>query len=129
MSLKVLENMIDDLKDLKEYQANNHFLLSDMYTEVEDEEHRQIVLEDIPKTEQQIKDLEYGIKCMVVGLFVQQEISISQAAELYGLSLNDFCEFLKQKGVALVRYNEEAYEQDMKTLEVLEKKKKGDKNE
>lgn len=62
---------------------------------------------------------EQAIKTIVLGLYANQDVSLSKAAELYGLPLSDFMELLAEKGIPTVRYNDEMLEEDLKGVEEL----------
>lgn len=54
-----------------------------------------------------------------IQLFVDKEVSLAKAAELSGLSLNDFIHLLGSKNIPWVDYTKEDYELDNKALELL----------
>jgi len=59
-----------------------------------------------------------GAKDLVVlGLYVEEKVSLSKAAELFNLPLATFIDYLSERGIPVVRYTEEMLEQDLKGVE------------
>ncbi len=46
---------------------------------------------------------DYGYKSFVIGLFLDQEISFGRAAELLGMTLGEFMEFIGKKKIPYFR--------------------------
>lgn len=81
---------------------------------------RELVLKwPIPETVNQ--ELEKEIVSLtkegvVIRLFKEGKISSGYGAELLGLSLADFQDFLKAKGISFTQYTEEDWEQNKKAV-------------
>lgn len=60
---------------------------------------------------------------IAVGLFVSKTVSLAKAAEISGLSLNDFIYILKVKNIPWGEYTEQDVVQDEAVLKELEKEK------
>lgn len=58
---------------------------------------------------------------VVLRLFRERKISSGYSAELLGLSLADFLNFLKEKGIPFTHYTEEDWKQDKKAVKEMMK--------
>lgn len=61
---------------------------------------------------------------LAIHLFIVGEISLGRAAELAGERRADFVSLLKELGVPVVQYGKEQYEQDIESVEALERRPK-----
>ncbi|QOY34725.1 UPF0175 family protein [Anaerobacillus isosaccharinicus] len=68
--------------------------------------------------------IEYYKENKAIDLFIKKEVSLSKAAELSGISLNDFIHLLKSKNIPWTDYTEEDYEMDNIALELLNRTNK-----
>lgn len=64
---------------------------------------------------------------VVLRLFKEGKISSEYGAELLGMSLAEFLEFIKERGIPLTHYTKEDWEQDKKAVEEMKKFRKGGK--
>lgn len=55
--------------------------------------------------------------------FATKQVSLSKAAELSGMTLNDFIDLLTQHNIPSVIYTKEQLEEDLKSVEEIIKKK------
>ena len=58
---------------------------------------------------------------VVLRLFKEGKISSEYGAELLGVSLADFLEFIKERGIPFTHYTKEDWEQDKKAVEEMKK--------
>ncbi len=61
---------------------------------------------------------------LAIHLFITGEISLGRAAELAGERRADFVSLLKELGVPAVQYGKEQYQQDLESIEALERHQK-----
>lgn len=61
---------------------------------------------------------------VVLTLFKKGKISSGYGAELLGLSMADFMDLLKEKGIPFTSYTEKEWRQDKKAVEEMMKSKK-----
>jgi predicted HTH domain antitoxin len=61
---------------------------------------------------------------LAIHLFITREISLGRAAELAGERRADFVNLLKELGVPVVQYGKEQYQQDLESIEALERQQK-----
>lgn len=61
---------------------------------------------------------------LAIHLFIVGEISLGRAADLAGERRADFVSLLKELGVPVVQYGKEQYEQDLESIQALERQKK-----
>ena len=60
-----------------------------------------------------------GREGLALRLYASGRLSLGQAAELAGMSLNPFIEFLRSLGLPVVEYGQEEYTQDLQTIDRL----------
>ena len=61
---------------------------------------------------------------LAIHLFIVGEISLGRAAELAGEPRAAFVRLLKELGVPVVQYGMEQYEEDLQTIQALERQQK-----
>ncbi len=60
-------------------------------------------------------------KLLALKCYKDRILSLGKSAELSGLSIQDFIEFLSQNGVAIIDYDDELLNLEFKVVENLEK--------
>ena len=68
-------------------------------------------------------------KSLAILSFTSKQVSLGKAAELAGMTLNDFIHLLTQNNIPSVEYTMEHLEQDLEGVKEVIRKKKGEKNE
>ena len=56
---------------------------------------------------------------LALGLFQEEDVTIGQAAEIAGLSYRAFRDELRKRGIPVIVYDDEAFEQDMAFLQAF----------